>query len=144
MKDEKATVIYIKNKGMDTYGKLIAFKYILDNNLSFEWFLYLHTKTNVNWFNDLITPLLNKKVIDDIYNNTMDKNVYMMGAEECKSILKVSDEKYTSINLILNKAGYKVKISNVNNYRTNYTEENFNEIYAYWKLNIDLKYYINT
>ena len=143
MKDEKATVIYIKNKGMDTYGKLIAFKYILDNNLRFEWFLYLHTKTNVNWLNDLITPLLNKKVIDDIYNNTIDKNVYMIGAEECKTILKVSDEKYTSINLILNKAGYKVKIGTAHN-KTNYTEENFNEIYAYWKLNIDLKYYINT
>ena len=85
-------------------------KYILDNNLRFEWFLYLHTKTNSNWFNDLINPLLNKKVIDDIYKNRIDKNVYMIGSEECKTILKVSDEKYTSINLILNKAGYKVKV----------------------------------
>jgi hypothetical protein len=139
MKDVKMTLLYIKNKGMDTYGKLIAFKYILDNNLRFEWFLYLHTKTNSNWFNDLITPLLNKKVIDDIYKNSIDKNVYMIGSEECKSILKVSDEKYTSINLVLNKAGYKVKVGT-----TTTSIANINDIYAYWKLNIDLKYYINT
>ena len=31
IKDIKMTLLYIKNKGMDTYGKLIAFKYILDN-----------------------------------------------------------------------------------------------------------------
>jgi hypothetical protein len=142
MKDDNITLLYIKNRGMDTYGKLIAFKYILDNNLKFEWFLYLHTKTNSNWFNDLINPLLNKKVIDDINKNRIDKNVYMIGSEDCKTILKVSDKKYTSINLILNKAGYKVKIGATTPAST--TSNNFNEIYAYWKLNIDLKYNINT
>jgi hypothetical protein len=148
LKDIKMTLLCIKNKGMDTYGKLIAFKYILDNNLDFEWFLYLHTKTNINWFNDLIKPLLNKNVIDDIKNNTIGKDVYMIGSEDCKSILKISSEKYISVNLLLNKAGYKVNISdnsNVNEInKTEYKEENTNEIYAYWKLNIDLKYYINT
>ena len=37
--NNKFTLIYIKNKGMDTYGKLIAFKYICDNNLKFNWFV---------------------------------------------------------------------------------------------------------
>lgn len=145
MKEVNMTLLYIKNRGMDTYGKLIAFNYILENNLNFEWFLYLHTKTNVNWFNDLINPLLNKKIIDNIYNNTIDKNVYMIGAEDCKTILKVSDVKYKSINLLLNKAGYKVKITQVpTSPIKNYEITDVNEIYAYWKLNIDLNYYINT
>jgi len=166
--DINLTLLYIKNKGMDTYGKLIAFKYIYDNKLTFEWFLYLHTKTNINWFNDLINPLLNKKVIYNIQKNEINKDVYMIGSDECKTILKTSNIKNNALNLILNKGGYKVKINNIykkdieedrdsDSDRDDINNKNIgskdidindinskNNIYAYWKLNIDLKYYLKT
>ena len=113
--NNKITLIYIKNKGMDTYGKLIAFKYICDNNLKFNWFLYLHTKTNVDWFNDLTEPLFNKKILDNISKNEINKEISMIGAEECKTYIKFCSEKINSINLILNKSKYKIDINHYNN-----------------------------
>ncbi len=48
-----------KNKGMDIGPFLLQFKYLIQHKLKYDLFLKIHTKTNVNWRNELLNPLIN-------------------------------------------------------------------------------------
>lgn len=61
------------NKGMDLGPLLLQFKYLITNNLKYDVFLKLHTKTNKIWSDELIDPLIdNIRYIEYAFENYND------------------------------------------------------------------------
>ena len=70
IKDEfkQAIFTYGQNKGMDIYPFFCQIKYIIQNNIETDYILKIHTKTNDQWRNDLILPLLDHNLINSKVN----------------------------------------------------------------------------
>jgi hypothetical protein len=77
LKNDYSNIKYIvqihENKGMDLGPLLLQFKYLVNNNLTYDIFLKIHTKTNKVWSDELMDPLINNvKYIDKAFNTYSD------------------------------------------------------------------------
>jgi hypothetical protein len=64
IQNERFVVLKIPNKGMDIGGKFCAVKYLNDNNITYEYILFLHSKSN---------PKTRKKYFEPLINNLDDE-----------------------------------------------------------------------
>ena len=69
IKNERFAIIKIPNKGMDIGAKFCMVQYLNDNNISYEYVFFLHSKSNQETRNKYFLPLILK------LNNTFIKNI---------------------------------------------------------------------
>lgn len=68
--DARFVIIKIPNKGLDIGAKFCMVKYLNDHNISYEYILFLHSKTDVTQRRRYFTPLIdsfNQRFIDSIH-----------------------------------------------------------------------------
>jgi hypothetical protein len=69
--DKRFVIIKIPNKGMDIGAKFCMVQYLNDNNISYEYIFFLHSKSNIETRRKYFLPLienLNEGFIDNINN----------------------------------------------------------------------------
>ena len=64
IQNERFVVLKIPNKGMDIGGKFCAVRYLNDNNIQYDYILFLHSKSN---------PKTRKKYFEPLINNLDDE-----------------------------------------------------------------------
>ena len=66
------TLIKIPNKGLDIGGKFIFVQYLKDKNLSYEYVLFLHSKSSEEYRNLYLNPMINSilYIIEKISNES--------------------------------------------------------------------------
>ena len=63
-------IFYYKNKGADIGPFLLIINYLINNKLTYDFIIKLHTKTNSKWRNELINPLLTRLgIINSLFEN---------------------------------------------------------------------------
>tara|TARA_R110002073_G_scaffold217844_3_gene378136 strand:- start:17834 stop:23827 length:5994 start_codon:yes stop_codon:yes gene_type:complete len=65
-------ILKIPNKGMDIGGKFCAVKYLNDNNISYEYILFLHSKSNPDTRKKYFKPLIDN--LDDEFIKNINEN----------------------------------------------------------------------
>ena len=81
---KQAKFTFGKNIGMDIYPFFCQIKYIIDNNINTDYILKIHTKSNDEWRNDLILPLINHKEITSLIQNN---NIGMIASKKYTKLL---------------------------------------------------------
>ncbi len=67
-------IFNVDNKGYDIYPFLKVIEYFIENNLNYDICLKLHTKTNNEWRNKLVLPLIDKYLVKLILKNVKQNN----------------------------------------------------------------------
>jgi hypothetical protein len=65
-------ILKIPNKGMDIGGKFCAVKYLNDNNITYEYILFLHSKSNPETRRKYFKPLIDN--LDDEFIKNINEN----------------------------------------------------------------------
>ena len=73
--NEKFVILKIPNKGMDIGGKFCATTYLNDNKISYEYILFLHSKSNPDTRKKYFEPLINY-LDDEFIENINDYDGY--------------------------------------------------------------------
>lgn len=81
---KQAKFTFGKNIGMDIYPFFCQIKYIIDNNINTDYILKIHTKSNDEWRNDLILPLINHSEITSLIQNN---NIGMIASKKYTKLL---------------------------------------------------------
>lgn len=101
------TIIKIKNKGMDVGAKICAIKFLQNENINYDYILFLHSKSN-----ELIRNYIFDKFINNIHHLTSKKYEYDLIIHDLLSNGDWEKGVYTInkayINWYNNKLGYKL------------------------------------
>ncbi|ALH22908.1 multiple glycosyltransferase domain containing protein [Chrysochromulina ericina virus CeV-01B] len=73
-------ILQIPNKGMDIGGKFCAVKYLNDNNITYEYILFLHSKSNPETRRKYFKPLIDK-LDDEFIKNINENDGYFPGIQ---------------------------------------------------------------
>ena len=72
IQNERFVVLKIPNKGMDIGGKFCAVRYLNDNNIQYDYILFLHSKSNLETRKKYFEPLINN--LDDEFIQNINEN----------------------------------------------------------------------
>lgn len=149
IKDEfkHAKFTYGKNIGMDIYPFFCQIKYIIHNNIETDYILKIHTKSDDQWRNDLILPLLNHNLITELILN---KNIGMIASKKYTKLLDHYNtpiilhflKKWNIENKYIDEIDWDKKYDNL--YDLNFLDTKFYVTYSYNKIMYDDELLNNT
>lgn len=137
---KQAKFTFGKNIGMDIYPFFCQIKYIIDNNINTDYILKIHTKSNDEWRNDLILPLINHKEITSLIQNN---NIGMIASKKYTKLLDHYNtpiilhflKKWNIENKYIDEIDWDKKYNNL--YDLNFLDTKFYITYPYNKIMYD-------
>ena len=137
---KQAIFTYGQNKGMDIYPFFCQIKYIIQNNIETDYILKIHTKTNDQWRNDLILPLLDHNLIKTLLKNN---DIGMIASKKYTKLLDHYNtpiilhflQKWNIENKYVDEINWDKKYDNL--YDLNYLDTEFYITYPYNKIMYD-------
>lgn len=137
---KQAKFTFGKNIGMDIYPFFCQIKYIIDNNINTDYILKIHTKSNDQWRNDLILPLINHNEITSLVQNN---NIGMIASKKYTKLLDHYNtpiilhflKKWNIENKYIDEIDWDKKYNNL--YDLNFLDTKFYITYPYNKIMYD-------
>jgi lipopolysaccharide biosynthesis protein len=80
---KNAIIIIVENKGLDIGGAFMTMKWIIEHNLSYDFYLKMHSKENDKWRKELLDPICGTKELVNVCINLLKTpDIGMVGSKK--------------------------------------------------------------